>query len=302
MARIGVAVVGAGFIGGVHAEALRRAGCEVVGVLGVSDAESTKFAEAIGAPKAYGSLKELLDDKAVESVHIGTPNKLHFEIAKAAIEAGKHVLCEKPLAMTSKETAELVELARKHPKLAAGVNYNIRFYPLTSRPASGCAAASWARSTTSRAATCRTGSPRHRLQLAGPGRRGRGAAGGGRHRHPLAGPRPLHHRPGGRGRLRRPPHRPPGPPAAEGRGRDLQRQARQGVRPRAGRHHDRGLRRHPPALQRRRAGHPRGLAGDGGPQELPPLRDRRRRRAPWPGTARTPRSCGSVAEAGRTSC
>ena len=65
MARIGVAVVGAGFMGGVHAEALRRAGCEVVGVLGVSDAESTKFASAIGAPKAYRSLKELLDDPAV---------------------------------------------------------------------------------------------------------------------------------------------------------------------------------------------------------------------------------------------
>jgi len=130
MARIGVAVIGAGFMGGVHAEALRRAGCDVVGVLGVSDAESTKFAAAIGAPKAYRSLRELLDDRAVGSVHVGTPNKLHFEMAKAALEAGKHVLCEKPLAMTSKETAELVALARKHPKQAAGVNYNIRFYPL----------------------------------------------------------------------------------------------------------------------------------------------------------------------------
>jgi len=131
MARIGVAVIGAGFMGGVHAEALRRAGCEVVGVLGVSDAESTKFAAAIGAPKAYRSLPELLDDKAVESVHVGTPNKLHFGMAKAALEAGKHVLCEKPLAMTSKETRELVELARKHPKQAAAVNYNLRFYPLS---------------------------------------------------------------------------------------------------------------------------------------------------------------------------
>ncbi|HSD27196.1 MAG TPA: Gfo/Idh/MocA family oxidoreductase [Vicinamibacteria bacterium] len=131
MARIGVAVVGAGFMGGVHAEALRRAGCEVVGVLGVSDAESTRFASAIGAPKAYRSMKELLDDRAVESVHVGTPNKLHFEMAKAALEAGKHVLCEKPLAMTSRETAELVALARRHPRQAAGVNYNIRFYPLS---------------------------------------------------------------------------------------------------------------------------------------------------------------------------
>jgi predicted dehydrogenase len=130
MARIGVAVVGAGFMGGVHSEALRRAGCDVVGVLGVSEAETTRFADALGGVKAYRSLGELLADGAVQSVHIGTPNKLHFEMAKAALEAGKHVLCEKPLAMTSKETAELVALARKHPRQAAGVNYNIRFYPL----------------------------------------------------------------------------------------------------------------------------------------------------------------------------
>jgi len=131
MAPIGVAVVGAGFMGGVHTEALRRAGCEVVGVLGVSEAETTKFASTMGVPKGYRSLEELLADAAVQSVHIGTPNKLHFAMAKAALEAGKHVVCEKPLAMTSKETAELVALARKHPKQAAAVNYNIRFYPLS---------------------------------------------------------------------------------------------------------------------------------------------------------------------------
>jgi predicted dehydrogenase len=130
MARIGVAVIGAGFMGGVHTEALRRAGCEVVGVLGVDDAESTKFAAATGVEKAYRSLGELLADPTVQSVHIGTPNKLHFPMAKAALEAGKHVLCEKPLAMTSAETAELVALARKHPRQAAAVNYNLRFYPL----------------------------------------------------------------------------------------------------------------------------------------------------------------------------
>jgi predicted dehydrogenase len=130
MARIGVAVIGAGFMGGVHTEALRRAGCEVVGVLGVDDAESSKFAGAAGVAKAYRSLEELLADPAVESVHVATPNKLHFPIAKAALQAGKHVLCEKPLAMTSAQTGELVELARKHPKQAAAVNYNLRFYPL----------------------------------------------------------------------------------------------------------------------------------------------------------------------------
>jgi len=129
MARIGVAVVGAGFMGPVHAEALRRAGCEVVGVLGVSDAETTRFAANVGA-RGYRSLVELLADPAVQSVHLTTPNKLHFEMAKAALEAGKHVVCEKPLAMNSKETAELVALAGRHPRQAAAVNYNLRFYPL----------------------------------------------------------------------------------------------------------------------------------------------------------------------------
>ena len=130
MARIGVAVIGAGFMGGVHSEALRRAGCDVVGVLGVDDAESTRFAAAVGVPRAYRSLQELLADPAAQSVHLATPNKLHFPMAKAVLEAGKHVLCEKPLAMTSAESAELVALAGSRPKQAAAVNYNVRFYPL----------------------------------------------------------------------------------------------------------------------------------------------------------------------------
>ena len=129
MSRIGVAVVGAGFMGGVHSEALRRAGCDIVGVLGVSDAETSKFSAAVGT-KGYASLEALLADPAVQSVHVTTPNRLHFQMAKAALEAGKHVLVEKPLAMTSKETAELVALAAKRKGQAAAVNYNLRFYPL----------------------------------------------------------------------------------------------------------------------------------------------------------------------------
>lgn len=130
MARIGAAVVGAGFMGGVHTEGLRRAGAEVVGALGVSPEETASFVKAQGIPKGYGSLEELLGDSAVQSVHVVTPNRLHHGMAKAALQAGKHVFCEKPLAMTSRETAELVSLAEKHSKQAAAVNYNIRFYPL----------------------------------------------------------------------------------------------------------------------------------------------------------------------------
>ena len=85
--------------------------------------------KAIGLPKAYGSLDEVLADPTVQAVHLAVPNVLHYEFAKRAITAGKHVLCEKPLAMTSEQSGELVELA-KGKQLAAAVCYNVRFYPL----------------------------------------------------------------------------------------------------------------------------------------------------------------------------
>lgn len=124
-----VAITGTGFMGGTHAEGLRRAGLEVIGILGSSPEKSQRAAERFGIPIAYQSLDALLADPDVGAVHITTPNRFHFESAKAAIEAGKHVLCEKPLAMNTEESAELVRLASEH-RIATGVNYNIRFYPL----------------------------------------------------------------------------------------------------------------------------------------------------------------------------
>lgn len=129
MANTHVAVVGAGFIGPVHVEALRRIGVEIVGILGVSKAESKSAAAALGLSKAYGCFEDVLADETVQAVHIATPNRLHYPMAKAALAAGKHVLCEKPLAMNSTESAELVELAQQSG-VVAGVNYNIRYYPL----------------------------------------------------------------------------------------------------------------------------------------------------------------------------
>jgi len=129
MKDIGVAVAGAGFIGPVHVEALKRVGVTVTGILGVDEAESKSAADALGLPKAYLSFDELLADASVQAVHLAVPNKLHYEMAKQALAAKKHVLCEKPLAMNSEESAELVELA-KGAGVAAGVNYNVRYYPL----------------------------------------------------------------------------------------------------------------------------------------------------------------------------
>lgn len=124
------AVVGTGFIGPVHVEALRRIGVRVKGVLGSSAEKSRSAAAALGVERGYGSYDELLADADVSVVHLTSPNKAHFDQVKRALAAGRHVVCEKPLAMTSKETAELVALAAKHPNLVCAVNYNIRFYPL----------------------------------------------------------------------------------------------------------------------------------------------------------------------------
>lgn len=129
MKRISAAVVGTGFIGPVHVEGLRRAGVRVAGVLGSTPDKSRQMAERLDVPRAYASLDEMLADADVQSVHLATPNRLHFEQASRALQAGKHVMCEKPLAMTPAESAELVRLARQTRRVA-GVNYNIRYYPL----------------------------------------------------------------------------------------------------------------------------------------------------------------------------
>jgi predicted dehydrogenase len=126
---IGVAVVGTGFMGPAHTEALRRLGLAVIGILGSTPEKSRRAAAALRLGKGYARFEDVLADPDVQSVHLATPNRLHYPMAKAALLAGKHVLCEKPLAMSSAESAELVELARRTP-VAAGVNYNMRFYPL----------------------------------------------------------------------------------------------------------------------------------------------------------------------------
>jgi predicted dehydrogenase len=126
---VGAAVIGSGFIGTVHIENLRRLGVDVRGVLG-SDPERGRAAAArIGLQRAYGSLDELLDDETVHAVHVTSPNQLHYPQAKAILAAGRHVICEKPLAVTSDESRELVRLAAASDRITA-VNFNIRFYPV----------------------------------------------------------------------------------------------------------------------------------------------------------------------------
>ncbi len=124
------AVVGTGFIGPVHVEALRRLGVRVKGVLGSTADKSRASAVALGLEVAYPDLAALLADQEVSVVHLASPNRLHHAQVLASLAAGKHVVCEKPLGMTSAQTAELVAAEGRNPGLVCAVAYNVRFYPL----------------------------------------------------------------------------------------------------------------------------------------------------------------------------
>jgi predicted dehydrogenase len=124
-----ISEIGPAVIGTVHVEQLRRIGVQVRGVLGSTLERGAARADALGVPRGYGSLDEILADASVDVVHVTSPNHLHVPQASAVLAAGKHVVCEKPLAMTAAESATLVDQAEASGKVNA-VNFNIRFYPL----------------------------------------------------------------------------------------------------------------------------------------------------------------------------
>ena len=126
---INAGVLGVGFIGVAHVEALRRLGVNVVGVVGSTPERAEAKARATNLPRVYASLDELLADPAVHVVHVASPNHAHVDQARAVLAAGKHVVCEKPLALTTEETSDLVRRAEASG-LVHAVCYNIRFYPL----------------------------------------------------------------------------------------------------------------------------------------------------------------------------
>jgi len=129
IAEVGAAVIGTGFIGTVHVEQLRRIGVQVRGVLGSTPDRGQARADGLGVARAYASLDELLDDRSVDVVHVTSPNHLHVPQASQILAAGRHVVCEKPLALSAGESLELVRLAEASGRVNA-VNFNIRFYPL----------------------------------------------------------------------------------------------------------------------------------------------------------------------------
>jgi predicted dehydrogenase len=127
---IRVGVIGAGFIGPAHVESLRRLGyVEVIALAASSQDSARRKARELYIPRAYGDFHDLIRDPDVDVVDISSPNIYHYPAARAALEASKHIVCEKPLGMTSAESGELVELAERNG-LVHAVTFNIRFYPV----------------------------------------------------------------------------------------------------------------------------------------------------------------------------
>ena len=123
-------MIGAGFVGPLHVEAVRRLGYVEVVALAASSQESARAkADRLSIERAYSSYQELLADPLVEVVHICTPNYLHYPVVMAALEAGKHVICDKPLGMTQVEARQMRDRARE-ARVVNAVVFNYRFNAL----------------------------------------------------------------------------------------------------------------------------------------------------------------------------
>jgi predicted dehydrogenase len=130
MKPIKTAIFGTGFMGRVHLDALRRQeNVEVVAIASRNLEAARRLGAGFGISTFTADYREILRDPAIDAVHILTPNALHYSMAKAALEAGKHVACEKPLTTTVEEAEELVALAAKKG-LRNCVCHNLRYYPM----------------------------------------------------------------------------------------------------------------------------------------------------------------------------
>lgn len=129
MSKLGIAIVGTGMIGAVHRRAALLAGAEVRGVAASSPQRAQEVAQAWNVAHAYRDIEEVVSDPQVQVVHVCTPNHLHRAMAQAALEAGKHVICEKPLATTLEDAQALAALATR-TGLVATVPFVYRYHPV----------------------------------------------------------------------------------------------------------------------------------------------------------------------------
>jgi predicted dehydrogenase len=130
MKKLKTALFGTGFVGRVHLEAIRRLGYVELYAIGEPQIEKAReLAAEFGAERTEPDYRRILEDPAVDAVHICTPNAFHFPIAKDALKAGKHVICEKPLAISLGEAQDLVKLAKETGRRNC-TSHNLRFYPM----------------------------------------------------------------------------------------------------------------------------------------------------------------------------
>jgi len=128
--KIGVGIVGAGFVAPFHIEALSRLGnIELVGISDSIKELAQNLSSKYGINKTYYNFDDMLRDEEIDVVHVCTPNYLHYEMVKKAIENDKHVVCEKPLAMNRIEAQDLLNMAKSKGVVNA-VSYNMRYYPM----------------------------------------------------------------------------------------------------------------------------------------------------------------------------
>ncbi|PNH85958.1 Gfo/Idh/MocA family protein [Arthrobacter sp. AFG20] len=127
--RLRAGFVGAGFMAEVHSRAARAAGAEIAGIASSSPASAARAKDRLGIAQAYASVQDLIEDDAIDVIHVCTPNATHLPVADAALKAGKHVVCEKPLATNVQDAAHLVELAANAGTIAT-VPFVYRFHPM----------------------------------------------------------------------------------------------------------------------------------------------------------------------------
>lgn len=117
-------------MGAVHAEGIRRLGnVDIACIAGLTDELASGFARQIGVEKSTSDYKTVLADPTIQAVHVCTPNALHYPISKEAMEAGKAVLCEKPLALDVTQAQDLVDTAARTGSVNC-LNHNLRYYPI----------------------------------------------------------------------------------------------------------------------------------------------------------------------------
>ncbi|OLE25209.1 MAG: oxidoreductase [Catenulispora sp. 13_1_20CM_3_70_7] len=123
-------IAGAGMVAAVHADAIRRVGGSVVGVAASTAERSKAAAQRLNAGRGYDSAEELAVADAIDVLHVCTPNALHGPLVRAALAAGKHVVCEKPLSLSGADSDELAALAGRSG-LVAAVPLVYRYHPMT---------------------------------------------------------------------------------------------------------------------------------------------------------------------------